>query len=294
VQGILKRCGIAHYCTMDKKESDGSSSHNEDGKQSTEDPSRSSPHNVAEPKRSSKYNTASNDTYCEPSGLNRNASISDCKAQHLLGDDKASSAPTMKALQSLCGGGYNQTYLIMKSDNPKGIREVFFRCGQWCYKGDVEFFDLPINTAALPTLIPTLQRQQNKMRYYCSASSIPSTSIYAEPMQFIEDGIEFIASEIVSEKIEKELKRWSKVFQWIEQDTARTYFELLCDPSASAVENIDLIANKTYNHGLIIISIFYKNSIYFVLQDGEGDQPLLDVSFPNVSRHGQGTDSYIN
>lgn len=84
-----------------------------------------------------------------------------------------------------------------------------------------------------------------------------------------------------------ELKKWSSVFSWIDDDNASTYFELNMEvpPFMSGVE---LIASKTYTHGLIMISIYYDGTLYFVLQAGEGDQHLLDVRFPNVSSHGQG------
>ena len=92
----------------------------------------------------------------------------------------------------------------------------------------------------------------------------------------------------MSERVEGELKRWSSIFRWIQEDSAKTYFELIVEPSESLSEHVDLIATKTYARGLILISIFSNSSIFFVIQDGEGDQPLLDVSFPDVSRHGQG------
>ena len=54
------------------------------------------------------------------------------------------------------------------------------------------------------------------------------------------------------------------------------------------MRKVSLVASKTYARGLIIISIYYEGVMYFVLQQGEGDQHLLDVRFPNVSSHGQG------
>jgi hypothetical protein len=222
--------------------------------------------------------------------VSRNGSISEAKVSNE--DDmqeKSEGAPTLKSLQAL-SGGYNQVYIIEKqcTHNKENTRQVFFKCGQWCYKGDIEFFNMNIGVAELPVLIPALQRQQGRLKYTCPSKAVPSTSIYAEPLQFIEDAINFISSEIVSDKVEKELKRWSSIFRWIEEETAKTYFELLVDPPISVTDNVELIATKTYNRGLILVSVFYQTSIYFVLQDGEGDQPLLDVSFPNVSRHGQG------
>ena len=37
---------------------------------------------------------------------------------------------------------------------------MFFRCGNWCYKGRIQFNGLNISTADLPILIPALQKQQ--------------------------------------------------------------------------------------------------------------------------------------
>jgi hypothetical protein len=54
------------------------------------------------------------------------------------------------------------------------------------------------------------------------------------------------------------------------------------------LEAVGLIASKIYSRGLIIISIYFESSIYFVVQSGEGEQPLLDIRFPDVSKHGQG------
>ena len=89
----------------------------------------------------------------------RGVSISEAKVSNEEeGTEAKTSAPTMKTLQSMTGGAYNQAYLIMKARDGADSREVFFRCGNWCYRGDIEFFDLSIGVAELPTLIPTLQR----------------------------------------------------------------------------------------------------------------------------------------
>lgn len=74
---------------------------------------------------------------------------------------------------------------------------------------------------------------------------------------------------------------------WIDSETAATYFELITQPPET-LRNIELMASKTYTRGLIIISIFFESTLYFVVQGGEGDQHLLDVRFPDVSRRGQG------
>ena len=84
---------------------------------------------------------------------------------------EAPTAPTVSMRE-----GYNQTYIIypeeLTSDDKDAydINEVFFRCGNWCYKGPVDFNGVTIGTADLPIIIPTLQRQQSSLRYYCNTS----------------------------------------------------------------------------------------------------------------------------
>lgn len=87
-------------------------------------------------------------------------------------------APSVKALEE----GYNQTYLIMSNNenssnsndeksslDNKDDHEVFFRCGNWCYKGQIQFGGIALKTEEIPILIPLLQKQQGSLRYYCNA-----------------------------------------------------------------------------------------------------------------------------
>lgn len=85
-------------------------------------------------------------------------------------DIKDSEPPSAKTL----GDGYNQTYIILSKEPTQPTpsedgNEVLFRCGNWCYKGLVQFNDMKFNTEEIPVLIPTLQRQQGSLRYYCTA-----------------------------------------------------------------------------------------------------------------------------
>ena len=80
----------------------------------------------------------------------------------------------------------------------------------------------------------------------------------------------------------------SSIFPWINDDDANTYFELSLDSVPDCMKKMSLIASKTYTRGLILISIYFEKAIYFIVQSGEGDQPLLDVRFPSVYQHGQG------
>ena len=211
-------------------------------------------------------------------------------------ESKLSSSPPPKAdAKSIAAGGYSQTYIISKntSRDAKGSsdfqdNDVFFRCGNWCYVGKIQFNGLTISTSDLPVLIPVLQKQQSSLRYYCNASSVPKSCDYAEPLEFYNDAAEFFAQEMISSAVENELRKMSSIFPWIDAEGAQTYFELGLSEVPSFMDRVGLIASKTYTRGLIIISIYYDGVIYFLIQSGEGDQPLLDVRFPDVSKHNQG------
>lgn len=98
-----------------------------------------------------------------------------------MSESKESAPPVTS---SVLNEGYNQTYLIYPSTSPDeekghggGVsneRDVFFRCGNWCYRGPIDFNGATVGTADLPVLIPTLQRQQSCLRYFCNASRYSS------------------------------------------------------------------------------------------------------------------------
>jgi hypothetical protein len=54
------------------------------------------------------------------------------------------------------------------------------------------------------------------------------------------------------------------------------------------MNDIALVCSKSYARGLVFVTIYFEGCFYFTVSDGEGDQPLLDVKFPDVSQHGQG------
>jgi len=66
---------------------------------------------------------------------------------------------------------YEQLYIILKekpidqeAKRAEG-NEVLFRCGNWCYRGMVQFNNMQLKLSELPLIIPTLQRQQSNLRY---------------------------------------------------------------------------------------------------------------------------------
>ena len=52
--------------------------------------------------------------------------------------------------------------------------------------------------------------------------------------------------------------------------------------------DIELIASKTYIREVVLIIIYSEGSFFVTLSAGVGDQPLLDMSFPDVSSRGRG------
>lgn len=117
---------------------------------------------------------------------------------------------------------------------------------------------------------------------------MPSTSEFSDPVSFLHNAIDFMGEELISERIDAELRKMSAVFPWINDESAKTYFELSLANVPSYMDKVGLIASKTYTRGLIIIAIYFEHTVYVVIQPGDGDQALLDVRFPDVSSHGQG------
>lgn len=200
--------------------------------------------------------------------------------------------PSAKMLST--AGGYSQVYMIHSRDlDSKGSDEeafeVLFRCGNWAYRGNIQIGGaINLTTTDLPLLIPVLQKQQGSLRYYCNASAVPLECDYYLPLRFLEDAVDFFAVEMISESVGAELQKMANVFDWIDEDGANTYFEMDLEDIPEYMSVIPLIASKTYTRGLVIICVYAQGTLYFVVQPGEGDQALLDVKFPDVSKHGQG------
>ncbi len=199
--------------------------------------------------------------------------------------------PSAKMLST--AGGYSQVYMIherdLSSKSDMDAYEVLFRCGNWAYRGHIQLNGgINLTTTDLPLLIPVLQKQQGSLRYYCNASAVPLECDYYMPLRFLEDAVDFFAVEMVSESVSSELAKMANVFDWIDEDGANTYFEMVLGEIPEFMQMIPLIASKTYTRGLVIVSIYAEGVMYFVVQPGEGDQALLDVKFPDVSKHGQG------
>ncbi|RHY52613.1 hypothetical protein DYB38_003815 [Aphanomyces astaci] len=202
-------------------------------------------------------------------------------------DDAAPGAPSpdIIALRE----GYNQTYVIQSSSTH--LHEVLFRCGNWCYTGKVDLGDSEITLSDLPLVIPALQKQQGSLQFLCEWKQIPSTSPYAVPLETLYDAFDFIGAELGSKSIEKKLMKAVQENAWVDDEGGATdgknFFELETG-GFDCFDGIDLVASKTFVRGLVLLVIYYRRSFYVVLQEGDGEQPLLDVRFPDLSQHLQG------
>ena len=173
-------------------------------------------------------------------------------------------APTLS--KALNNDGYNQTYIIQTSSTTGddiNNREVFFRCGNWCYKGKVQFNELEISLANLTLLVSTLQKQQTSLRFDCNATELSSSSVYNDPLVFFNDSVEFISKELMSDETQSELERMTNIFPWIDTEPGddgshKTYFELMLTEIPIELKKICLIASKTYIRGLVIVSVYFE------------------------------------
>jgi hypothetical protein len=191
-------------------------------------------------------------------------------------------APKVVALRQ----GYNQTYIIRSSKS--NIHEVLFRCGNWCYSGRVDLGNAGLELSDLPVVIPALQKQQGSLQYLCEWKEMPNTNPYTNPLETLYDAFDFIGNELASERIERKLMKAAQEYQWIDEDSdSKNFFELQSG-GYDCFDGIDMVASKTFVRGLILLVIYYQRSFFIILQEGDGEQPLLDVRFPDLSAHMQG------
>ena len=116
---------------------------------------------------------------------------------------------------------------------------------------------------------------------------IPPGSPNERPLERFYDTIEFLANELVSDRITDAISNGSHVFKWINADDSKTHFELETN-GYEEFEEIEAIASKTYTRGLVLIVIYFDRNFYVTINDGDGSQPLLDVKIPDLSKHMQG------
>ena len=139
----------------------------------------------------------------------------------------------------------------------------------------------------VPRVIPLLQRQQGKLAFYCNANAVPKDSDFYTPLETINEAQNFLASELISDNVSEAIERYEKVYPWMDNDEIKTYFEMTASLGTD-MDAVQCVCSKTYAKGLIFMTIYFEDTFYVTLSEGMGDQPLLDVRFPDVSKHGEG------
>lgn len=150
------------------------------------------------------------------------------------------------------GGAYNQTYVVFKNIIANQTleplrRDVFFRFGRWCYAGNVEIGTENLQLSDVPLVAPILQSQQSKLKYFCLAADIPSTSSFYEPMERMREACNFLVSRILDamEEMEEMASTEPDNYAWLLEDDAKTFFELRTDGKHQSQE-VDFLAAKVY------------------------------------------------
>jgi hypothetical protein len=66
-------------------------------------------------------------------------------------------------------------------------------------------------------------------------------------MKYIEESVQFLATELASVSLEKELQKLANIYPWIEDDASSCFFELTLGKIPDSMQKIALIVSKTYS-----------------------------------------------
>lgn len=202
--------------------------------------------------------------------------------------------------------GYHQTYIVRKPRGRTTRRSVFVRCGNWCYDGEVDLGQISLALSDVPMAIPILQAQQGSLRYVSEFSRLSRSSPYRRPLVHLVRVAGFIEEQVATEACEQALmqlemlssKGSPKPNRLNPEEESSTkmeageapdeYFELELTDACKVYKNVELLASKTYVRGIILILVYFDGQFYCTMGEGQGDQPLLDVAFPDMSKRGGG------
>ena len=176
---------------------------------------------------------------------------------------------------------YEQTYCILKAERyGTREREALFRFNSWCYNGQVDLSPEPLTLEDIPYVIPALRVQQKRMTFFCDAASIPTTTPFTKALE---------REAKLRNDLEKELQNVlleplpDATSILMDGDTSETFFEF--NMKKELDENIELMATKSYSSkGVVILSIFFQTKVFITIVNDTGEQPLLDSSFPDLTR----------
>lgn len=199
----------------------------------------------------------------------------------LVFDESVSDSSTLSNTLDLPSDHYVQTYCVLKPNKlDQSDRDVLFRFGSWCYSGNVELID-SLKIEDICYVIPALRVQQHKLSFLCDVSEMPEDSLFSEPMIHNNNIISLLENEIISS--ESAISNMKNSF--LDENPRNLFFEFSSNGTIPTFikNHIDLIATKSYRpNGLIVMTIYFNGTFYVSVNDGDGDQPLLDSEFPSV------------
>ena len=208
--------------------------------------------------------------------------------------------------------GYHQTYIVQKPRGRTTRRSVFVRCGNWCYDGNVDLGQVSLALSDVPMAIPILQAQQGSLRYVSEFSRLSRSSPFRRPLVHLVRVAGFIEEQVATEAVEQALMQLSALStgspqkgpnpnrvagiaeaegadgRMVAGEAPDEYFELELTDACKVYKNVEMLASKTYVRGIILILVYFDGHFYCTMGEGQGDQPLLDVAFPDMSRRGGG------
>lgn len=195
--------------------------------------------------------------------------------------------------------GYQQIYIVkQKTQMAPEHHEVFFQCGGWCYDGFVKLDFQDNNDGRHLTVqdvsnIPReLHRHQDDLSFICLTEHVISESkSFAPALKVVEEANDFIVKELGSQNVLEQVQRIGKegeggeTFDPSAEDG--TFFEFVAN-IPSQMDEIECICCKTYIKEALICVVYFEGVFYCVLQSANDEQPILDVSFPDVTGEGNG------
>ena len=188
-------------------------------------------------------------------------------------------------------GGYTQTYVMMRATEPGSVeRRAFFRYGQWCYGGCLDM-DHEVSLSQVPHVLRKFQKQQGRLGFLFEVKNLPKEYHFTPPMKHLAMTVAFLEEEIgKAEQVLTDLNQHharNGMESWIDEENGQQYFELQTAGVPEQYRDVELMASKTYFQEVVLIVLYFESSFYVTLSPSVDDQPLLDMSFPDVSTRGR-------
>ena len=191
-------------------------------------------------------------------------------------------------------GGYSQIYCVLKPEGETTTRRALFRYGEWCYAGNIEL-EKRVQLADVPHVLRCFQKQQGNLAYFCTIRNMPVNLPFSAPIRRMSEATAFLEKAIgQSEETLLDLMKntddhtWNARLGWIDEESGCQFFELVTPGDQPHYSDVELLACKTYYNEVVLITLYFEGSFYVTISPCIDDQPLLDMSFPDVSTKAQG------